>query len=224
MTYVIAAGRSRDRIALVGAETLSRGRYADLRVITHVERLAADASPEAAYEAIVAASDAVKEHNGGEEPKVVVQLDAVGTALWEMFREDYSQRKRDVRPRPVALTSMAGSSGAYVPPNRLIAHLYREWHEDRIRFAAGIAENTRLRMQMIGFRPRESRVGNLGFGDESLDQYDDAVVALALAVWVRGVGPHRFMAPDGSLWSSYAEARSHKGSALEAAYLGRKER
>jgi hypothetical protein len=197
----IAAARSRERLAVVAVESLRRsGEREPLRVVTHASRLAAEASPALAYEALAALSDASTPLNAGEEPRIVVLHDAVGTTVVEMLKDAKRHGRRDRWPVGV---SVVGADGAnYVSPNRLMARLYRDYHAARIVLPPDLPGLARLRAQLAAFAPKESKSGRLAWGDEQIAEYDDLVVALACATYVRGVGVERFIDQAGRVWPS----------------------
>lgn len=213
MSYAIAVARSRERAAVTVVETIARSEERDLRVVTLAERLPAESSPAEQYEAVVALSDAAREQNFGHEPRIVVLQDAVGTSLVELLREDFRERRRD--RRPTALTVVGASAdgrAAYVGPNYLMAMLYREWRAGRIVVAPDLPGLDRMRAQMGSFAPRESRAGRLSWGDESVAEYDDMVVSLACASFVRGYGVTRFVDQRGNVWPSRLIAQAKVGA------------
>lgn len=215
--YTISIGASRGRTAITAVETVARvDDRDDVRVVTYADRLPPEAGPGDIYGAFTELSRNVAELNGGAEPFVVLLYGGVGTAVNELLREDYRQSRRSRRPFPI--TSAAAGGGrhaAYVSRVELASALFREFHAGRIAFTSGMPNIDRLRAQMDGWIPVETASGNLKFGDESLDVYDDQVVSLMLAVQRRnwGNGPRRVIGADGEVWESMALLRAVTGTA-----------
>ncbi|MFN8520518.1 MAG: hypothetical protein U0667_14265 [Chloroflexota bacterium] len=215
--YTVSIGASRGRTAITAVETLARADDRDdIRVVTFADRLPPDANPADVYGAITDLSRAVREQNGGAEPFVVLLYGGGDTAAYELLLDDYRRRARD--RRPFAITSAAAGGGnraAYVSRVDLASVLFREFRTGRLVFTSGMPAIDRLRDQMDGFQVVETASGNLRFGDESMDVYDDQVVSLMLAVHRRnwGHGPRRAVGSDGEVWESEAAMRAVTGSA-----------
>lgn len=214
MRTTIAVAQSRDRIAVTAVEQIDRlGERRPLLAVTYADRLPPDSTPAQQHEAVVRLSEAIEEE-GREEPRIVVSYGATGTTLYELLRED---KKLDRRRRyPTAVTTVQALSNGrafYVTRNEIAAVLYREWSEDRIRFAADLPGIARLRAQMSGFVPKETPTGSFAFGDETLADYDDQVVSLMFGAYVRGFGEPRFLDGAGKLWPSRLVAMGYIGSA-----------
>lgn len=215
MRSTIAVAQSRDRIAITAVEAIDvKDQRSPLMAVTFADRLKPDSTPAEQRAAVLRISAAIEDEGRGTEPRIVVSYGFTGTTLVELLREDFRQGRRGRRPTAVtSVAALADGRAEHVSRNILAATLYREWVENRIKFASDLPGIDRLRSQMGGFVPRETTTGTLTFGDETLADYDDQVVSLMFGVLVRGYGEPRFLDGEGRLWPSRLVALGHIGSA-----------